>query len=627
MKRDFGYTSSMESGIAKYLPWRSVWLGGAFAAAFLLLGVPIFLRMPPWADVTLYDVAAANLLRGGAHYRDIFDTNTPGFVWILSLVRAAFGWSYEALRLVDLAIVAGIVLLLNRFAREGGASRAVRMWSLASIAAFYPFLTEACHAQRDVWMLLPALMAVRLRWKVMVIAEVVAPRKVFTSAVCQGLLWAVAVWIKPHVLIPAAIVWLSTWFLAWQRCGWRGLLWDFAGNLLGGTILGAAGFAYLWFSGSWDSFIEVFAFWNPSYADRIFSMSGLRTRARLQDAYFPPWSYLHWAAMPIAFATLLDGYTGILSRRVSPWLWNPASFVGVPPSAALGSQHKEQGRLKAELQRKQRITRLFPAWLYLGWTLQAIGLQREFHYVHVAEIFLILAVIAPQRWAFGFLTILTVLVASLLIALGEFDNKVDRWPGVVIGHDPIVSARHPITTAEEWRKWQRAWRFGLSEEESLTRMWEFSRVNGLDGAPNWVELHEIAEELRKRGAKDGDVIAWNDSPHAVFLLLKTKPGLRYLHVRTFQCIGLEHEKRIYDEAILASKTARFAVSDLQCLWINSRLPYPLLRHTEDTFVVILPKPGLDFGGNGIWFPYERPVIYRSGHGAGRYLIHDLQPGK
>src|SRR5207248_1926801 len=91
-------------GSPNWPPWRSVWLARAVLAAALVAGVPPFLRMPPWCDATLYDVAARNLLRGGVHYRDVFDTNTPGFVWAVAAVRAALGWSTEALRAVDLAI-------------------------------------------------------------------------------------------------------------------------------------------------------------------------------------------------------------------------------------------------------------------------------------------------------------------------------------------------------------------------------------------------------------------------------------------------------------------------------------------------------------------------------------------
>src|SRR4029078_4012408 len=56
-------------------------------ALLLAAGVPLFLCMPLWADVTFYDLCARNILAGGAHYRDVFDTNPPGMPRIHSLVR------------------------------------------------------------------------------------------------------------------------------------------------------------------------------------------------------------------------------------------------------------------------------------------------------------------------------------------------------------------------------------------------------------------------------------------------------------------------------------------------------------------------------------------------------------
>ena len=99
----------------------SVRLPQAVALLALVAGLPLFLRMPLWCDITLYDIAARNLLQGGAHYRDVFDTNLPGYVWILTAVRWAFGFSSVAVRIVDLAVVAGIVLVIDRVARRGGA--------------------------------------------------------------------------------------------------------------------------------------------------------------------------------------------------------------------------------------------------------------------------------------------------------------------------------------------------------------------------------------------------------------------------------------------------------------------------------------------------------------------------
>ena len=86
-------------------------------AALLTVGVPIFLAMGLWVDATLYDVGARTLMDGGVYYRDLFDTNLPGMVWLHVVVRALFGWSPQAIRAVDLVVVAGIVWILSRWFR------------------------------------------------------------------------------------------------------------------------------------------------------------------------------------------------------------------------------------------------------------------------------------------------------------------------------------------------------------------------------------------------------------------------------------------------------------------------------------------------------------------------------
>ena len=50
---------------ARRRPWRSAALGWAVAAAVLVAGVPPFLCMPPWNDVTLHDMAEAPRAEGG----------------------------------------------------------------------------------------------------------------------------------------------------------------------------------------------------------------------------------------------------------------------------------------------------------------------------------------------------------------------------------------------------------------------------------------------------------------------------------------------------------------------------------------------------------------------------------
>ena len=108
----------------RFLPWRSAATGWIVAAVVLVIGVPLFLCMPPWNDVTLHDMAVRAMLRGGVHYRDVFDTNLPGIDWAMAGVRAAFGWSYEVLRAFDLVVIAAEVGLLLGWVRRAGAGGA-----------------------------------------------------------------------------------------------------------------------------------------------------------------------------------------------------------------------------------------------------------------------------------------------------------------------------------------------------------------------------------------------------------------------------------------------------------------------------------------------------------------------
>ena len=146
-----------------FRPWESVRLPQVITGVALAIGLPLFLQTPVWCDITLYDVAARNLLRGGVHYRDVFDTNLPGFVWLLTAICWTFGFSSIALRSVDLAIVAGIVTLIDRLARRGGATPVSRWWAIAAVAVLYPSTVEMVHAQRDTWMALPIVAALLIR--------------------------------------------------------------------------------------------------------------------------------------------------------------------------------------------------------------------------------------------------------------------------------------------------------------------------------------------------------------------------------------------------------------------------------------------------------------------------------
>ena len=311
-----GSATQNPNASSRWLPWRSATCAWTLTVLALIVGVPLFLRMPPWCDLTLYDVAAQNLLRGGVHYRDVFDTNLPGFVWILTGLRATLGWSVEAIRCVDLLVVAGIVGLLDRLAVSGGATRSSRAWMVAGVAIFYPFTSEMNHAQRDVWMMFPALAAVVLRYRQFQMVGMIS----FRSAILQGVCWGLAVWIKPHIVIPAACVWFCT-LPRLVRChGWRGVAVDFAGNMLGGGVIGLLGVAYLVASGTWEPFVEVFTFWNPGYFQNI--RMEFSKRLMVQFDYFPPWGYLQIASVPLALVCLVKGVTrsGFIGSKLLRWL-------------------------------------------------------------------------------------------------------------------------------------------------------------------------------------------------------------------------------------------------------------------------------------------------------------------
>lgn len=568
-------------------PWRSVWLAGTVLFAAIVAGVPPFLRMPPWVDLTLYDVAARNLLEGGVHYKDVFDTNLPGFVWVLALVRATLGWSVEALRAVDLFVVGGVVLLLDRLAVHGGATRPARMWAVAAVGSFYLFTPDSVHTQRDLWMTLPALAAVVVR-----VRRLATPREsgAFRVALLEGALWALAVWIKPHVVVPAVVVWLASAPRSFANGGWASLLADFCGNVLGGLLIGGAGVTYLVTSGTWPHFVEAFTFWNAGYARTMWAE--FPGRIEMQLHYFPPWSYLQVVSLPIALSMLLDA-RGLVSRLLPAWLWHAA------PSDAT------------------RLARVALAALYLAWTAQALVIQRQFLYVHVPEVLMLLAVLATQRWAAGCLLIAWVGLTTLAVSLGvsppqaevpEFRDP-ERWWAI----------RHVSADPPRARHWADCWHADTTPEQYRRRMTNLSRMQGFHAANDWEELGEVADWLRAHGATAHDVIGWHDAPHAVYLMLDGRPAYRFQHVFQMLGIGAEQEYRIRRELYDTLPRVRFIVSDL--LREGSDDPNRLPDWTGVGPDHLPPSLRLDVRAG---FPFTVPVVFRSGDGRGRYLIHDLK---
>jgi hypothetical protein len=344
----------------------------------------------------------------------------------------------------------------------------------------------------------------------------------------------------------------------------------------------------------------VFTFWNTGYAGVM--IGELPRRVGLQLFYFPPWSYLQLASLPAAVLMVLGAEPwkvrpvgpGPVGRWLPGWLWVPTPDDRV------------------------RFARLMLAAVYLGWTFQGLVVQREFHYVHVPETLMLLTVLATQRWAAGALMVgwLTLTGLAVLAGLTPADNpppgRTETWPWP----RPRLAVQHPALDPDRMRHWPDCWRTGLSGPEYRRRMNAVRMVTDFHSAADWEEIGEVADWLAGQGVRDGEVLAWHHSPHAVYLDLGVKPGFRFQHVFQMLGIGPGQADQIRAELCAAAPRVRYVVSDLNLIGLywggDIRTAGP------DLYPV-----GFDSGLRAE-FPYQQPAVFRSGGGRGRYIVHELR---
>lgn len=553
-------------------PWRSARLGWAVTALVLIAGVPLFLCMPPWTDTTLYDVAARNILRGGVHYRDVFDTNLPGMVWLTAAIRSISGWSYEALRIWDLLIVGATSIVLLIWLKQAGATSAVSAWFAAAVALFYFSTSEFNHCQRDPWMLLPAAIASRMR-----LDQILRERISVRHSIVEGFLWGLAVWLKPHVLITAAVVWITSALLMRRQ-----RLRDGTAVLCGGLLCGLPAIIWLIASGTWPYFWDVFTRWNPEYF-REGVWEAIPQKFLYLFWCFQPWGLLHVVALPLAAWSL-----GVC-------------FLGGRGSCRI----ERNGSAGASLSQKP-IARALLAALYLGWIVQAVVLQKGFDYVQVPAMFLAMALLASRGWSVGFSFLawyaslaLACLVPAIPTALSRF-NEASPY---------LQIERHPISNPRIVGLWPRCWREG-SSPELRDRLGHFTHVHC---ETNWEDLDAVATFLRsvEPPLRDRELTCWHDSTHPLYLMLDVDPSTRFMHFGTvFPLRGKLDEIR----AEVVKCPQRHVVSDLR------RMTYDLGKAYS---------PG-EFGPNSLpaWFPksqrsafpWNQPIVFRSG----RYVVHRIE---
>jgi hypothetical protein len=185
--------------------------------------------------------------------------------------------------------------------------------------------------------------------------------------------------------------------------------------------------------------------------------------------------------------------------------------------------------------------------------------------------------------------------------------------------------RHPLTDPERLRLWPECWNVNPTDRELYTLWDRLERIRHHEATISWVELGEVAEFLRSKGVKDYEVIAWHNSPHAIYQLLGVRPGLRYLHAITIQNISGNAYLRVQKELGATAGVARFAIGDLEL---------PAHGEPPDRRAIILGPPAdppRDLLSAGLpapyrtVFPFNQPTVFRSRGGLGRYVVHELHP--
>lgn len=474
-------------------------LGWLALGILVVTNVPLFVCMPLTADPAIYDLQAHVVLDGGVLYRDILEPNLPGVVWVHIVVRSLFGWSTAALRVFDLCVVAAIIGLLTHWVRRARPELA----AAPPIAAFFLFafyfsMSEWTHCQRDVWMLLPCLAALGLRFRQIerLAAATASHRQLASWALLEGALWATGFWIKPFVAIPALCC-LAVSSVAANRRG--RLVPDGLGVLCGGLLVGAVGSAWLIKTGAWPYFWEIAREWNPTYFETGRERwTWPRYLAHFQR--FAPWSAVHVVAIPLAVRSVLTA-----RRRVAD-----ESEIG---------------------DRGGRRVPLFSAF-YLGWLFQALALQHLLDYIHVPALLLALTIAAchwPMQPAFRRLA----------------------WMGLS-GGVVLIAVTSPVVQPKRLACWTRCF-----TEGGTPQMWSELQ---LVPAPDWKALQPVMAFLERQNIQDGELTTYNVFVVHLHRELGLSPSTRYVFLSVLAAIFPDRSHEI--RQALEQSSQRFVVTSL-----------------------------------------------------------------
>lgn len=552
---------------------RSGWLALASLAVLLVVNLPLFLRMPIDCDVTFYDVCARNLLKGGVEYRDALEHGLPGMTWLHAWIRPLIGWSSEPLRMVDLGVVGCAVALLVWWLVLLGRSPNVRAWATALLAGFYLSTSEWSHCQRDVWILLPAMLALTMRDRqvIRLIRGRAESAPIFVYAFLEGVCWAAAVWLKPFVLIPGLYCWLVG-AAEVRRADptparrWTGIATDALGMLAGGLAIGGLGIGWLRASGAWPAFLDVMRNWNPEYY-RYGRQEGW-TVDRVHDlgrGLFP-WVAVHILAVPLAIYLLVRAF--------------------------------RTPRTRPELRTRRRGRQALLAALYLGWLFQAVVLQNLLEYIHVAPIFLgLMIVLATERP-----------VRAHLLAPWSKRRACRRrrlvWVALLGGFAALALVYHPMFQLHRLVLWPQCLKVKKATTPALRD--GLSLVDHVD----WEDLDQVARFIRVKGRIDGWITCYSNGTQALYLDTNVQPSTRYVFLDTWLACFVHHRAQILHD-VMASQQ-RYVVTDLRSLGFN-RVRGDIARSLQNIDPVLPADVRTQF-------PWSEPAVFR----VGMYTVHQVR---
>lgn len=517
-------------------------------ALMVVVGVPLFVCMPLWADVTFYDLCARNILSGGAHYRDVFDTNPPGMPWIHALVRTCAGWSSEAMRVVDLVVVAGVVGLFAGWLRTLGRSRAVLAWTAVAMVGFYFSTSEWCHCQRDIWSLLVVLVAIVIRRRqgeqLLNVHDSMA--RLVACSLLEGLLWGATMWIKPFIIVVCAACWLFTalWVSQRMKHSWRRLAADGLGLLAGGLLVGLVGYLWLRETGAWPHFLQVFLEWDPEYYAAVRVTLDMQVRFLLNQLF--PWGLIHLAAVPIAVWSLVHTFNGgeLYSKDAKTF---PRGLLSV---------------------------------LYLAWLGQVLFLQKPFDYVLAPLPILGIAVLCAQNWT-----------NSCRVHAGIFM--------VSCGFITVAAVHHPLLDPQRLALWPRTWREGSS-----TEMRDRLALIDARNSTGWQDLARVREFLTGLNLRDGELTCYNNSTLSLYFDLDLHPSTRFLLFDMLLNFFPSRREEIRHD--LNDSRQRYVVSDLRSVDLTRGQAAAELPGRPLSLPPEFP------GNWSSLFPWNEPIVFRSG---------------